>query len=73
VISAGGGTGAGLAAFREFRPDFELACGFAWEDGVSDDAFWLKGTWVDGCDPSNETCGDETEDESGVPEAELRS
>ena len=66
--SAGGGAGAGLAAFREFRPDFELACGFAWEDGVSDDAFWLKGTWVDGCDGSIEICGEEREGESGLAE-----
>ena len=72
MTSAGGGPGAGLTAFREFRPDFELACGFAWEDGVSDDAFWLIGTWVDGCDCSAEDWGDDTEDES-VAVAELRA
>ena len=48
VISAGGCAGSGFAAFREFRPDFAPACGFSWDDGVSDDAFWLNGTWVDG-------------------------
>ena len=64
MTSTGGCAGAGLAAFREFRPDFEPACDFAWEDGVWDDAFSLKGTWADGCRSDgtwDETDGAESE------------